>query len=326
MLTKLAVMALATLSGVVAHRSGHDEAGRYIPGGHQHLASAATWSYDRTDHIIGPSRWGDLTPQCNGNHQSPIDIDSSTYDATLRPLAFSYSHGWVNRTEVNTGHSIQVNEDASVSSNKLSGGALTGTYSAIQFHFHTTSEHTVQGANYPVELHIVHLNDDVGHQGATDAAQLAVVGLNFREGPSGTPDHPGLAPFIDALESVTVQDQTTRVNIDLNALLPTERDYWTYPGSLTTPSGTVAAPGCRETVTWHVLKSVQTISGEQYWKLREIMHNELTNRPVQPLNDRVIRTNSRDGWDATATTGGSAAGVVINFANMFTGLKVGGQA
>ena len=35
-------------------------------------------------------------------------------------------------------------------------------YSLLQFHFHTPSEHTINGKKYPMEMHLVH--KDARHQ------------------------------------------------------------------------------------------------------------------------------------------------------------------
>ena len=52
-------------------------------------------------------------------------------------------------------HTIQVNVDE--------GSSLTfenKVYMLNQFHFHTPSEHTLDGSNLPMEMHFVHLSND----------------------------------------------------------------------------------------------------------------------------------------------------------------------
>ena len=49
--------------------------------------------------------------------------------------------------------------------------------------------------------------------------------------------------------------------LDFATLLPPDRSYLTYTGSLTTPP-------CTEGVTWHVLTQPVTISLSQVWRRR----------------------------------------------------------
>lgn len=53
-------------------------------------------------------------------------------------------------------------------------------------------------------------------------------------------------------------------NFDPRSLLPGNFDYWTYPGSLTTPP-------LLECVTWIVLKEPITVSSEQVGFLERIL-------------------------------------------------------
>jgi carbonic anhydrase len=63
-------------------------------------------------------------------------------------------------------------------------------------------------------------------------------------------------------------------------LLPHNRDYYRFSGSLTTPP-------CTEGVRWFVMKSAVASSDDQIAKFRSILH-DANNRPTQPLNARVV--------------------------------------
>ncbi|NWI63780.1 CAH2 anhydrase, partial [Todus mexicanus] len=68
---------------------------------------------------------------------------------------------------------------------------------------------------------------------------------------------PEIQKVVDALNSIqTKGKQASFTNFDPTGLLPACRDYWTYPGSLTTPP-------LHECVVWHVLKEPITVSPEQ---------------------------------------------------------------
>jgi carbonic anhydrase len=68
--------------------------------------------------------------------------------------------------------------------------------------------------------------------------------------------------------------------INLSSLLPGQRDYYTYMGSLTTPP-------CTENVLWLVFKTPIQVSPEQIGIFARMYPNNA--RPVQPANDRLIK-------------------------------------
>ena len=82
------------------------------------------------------------------------------------------------------------------------------------------------------------------------------------------------------------QDIRGTTQMDLNALLPIDKTYWRFSGSLTTPP-------CTEGVTWAVLKTPVALSAEQLDKFHYIV-GPANNRPLQPLNERKI-TESYSG-------------------------------
>lgn len=223
-------------------------------------ASEGHWSYE-TD--AGPAHWGSLKPEfatCkDGMSQSPIDIDS-VKPGTLGPLSFDYKPGALEI--VNNGHSIQVNNK------RGSSFALDGkTYHLLQFHFHSPSEHTIDGKPADMVAHLVHKADD---------GQLGVVAVLIKQGKANPviealwkhmPDKPG--------EHRPLKDGV----IDVSGLLPKDRAYFNYSGSLTTPP-------CTEGVNWVVLKQPVEVSAEQLSAFRKLYDGNV--RPVQALNARHV--------------------------------------
>lgn len=124
------------------------------------------WSYEGEG---GPANWGNLKPEfalCGtGMTQSPIDL-SSAYKTKLNTIKFDYKETPLKI--VNNGHAIQVNYDPG-SSATIDGGK----YQLVQFHFHSPSEHTVDGKFYDMEMHLVH---------KSDKGDLAVVGVFLKKG------------------------------------------------------------------------------------------------------------------------------------------------
>ncbi|MCE2573641.1 carbonic anhydrase [Motilimonas eburnea] len=216
------------------------------------------WSY-RGD--TGPKFWGEISRTCQqGQQQSPIDILDAT-PARLDDIEWDYEHKLQNI--VNNGHTVQIN---------LQPGSeiefQDRDYQLKQVHFHTPSENHVKGKSYPFEAHLVHSNK---------AGELAVVAVFFEQGEANPaltslwqamPMHPG--------EKVSLK----KVQIDLNDLLPKQRSYYHFLGSLTTPP-------CSEGVKWLVMQQPITASEQQIAAFKLALPSA-NNRPIQALNDRPI--------------------------------------
>lgn len=221
------------------------------------------WGYTGS---VGPEHWGELSPKyrlaSEGKSQSPIDIDTSAVSPGAGDVSVQCT---ASVTElVNNGHSIQANAN--------SGGTLTtptGTYHLKQFHFHSPSEHTIDGKNAAMEMHMVH---------ADDAGNLAVVSVMIQEG-SENPFFAKLWPHIPAIRGSNQDVDGTPFGP--GDLLPAGRKTWRYSGSLTTPP-------CSEDVDWTVMQEPVEASAAQIAKFREIMYRN--NRPTQPLNGRAVQS------------------------------------
>ena len=245
----LATSALFLLAGCGTDSSAHD---------------AVHWSYTGDGE---PAHWGDLSPEYavakEGKRQSPIDLTGAQAATEPGELEFVYVPGSLNL--VNNGHTIQQNCDA--------GSVLKvgeASYDLLQFHFHSASEHTVDGHRFALEMHLVHANE---------AGELAVVGVLFDEGDSNE----FLAGFfgeLPAKEGATTVNPATSLNpIDV---LPEDRSHFVYDGSLTTPP-------CSEGVHWFVMSNAVSISSGQLAQFHELYEGNF--RPVQPLNGRdLLRT------------------------------------
>lgn len=228
-----------------------------------HAKDAPHWTYTGSE---GPEFWGDLSENfttCKiGSNQSPIDIKGSLLDANLPPIPFKYSM-LTPSTIVNNGHTVQVN--------MWSGGEITVDgikFKLKQFHFHTPSENKINGQNFPLEAHFVHLSDK---------NEIAVVAIVFAP---GTDD-----PTLKNLWTNLPMNAGDSVKLDSNSLKPLEFDdklvnYYRFNGSLTTPP-------CTEGVRWIVMKQPFHVSKAQVEKLQKAL-KQANNRPVQPLNARVI--------------------------------------
>jgi len=220
------------------------------------------WTYEGE---AGPEHWAELSPKyekCGtGTRQTPIDLASG--DAVpmgLEDVEFQY--GATEATVLNNGHTIQVNVPE--------GNAIVldgVSYGLVQFHFHTPSEHTIDGASYPLELHLVH-KDESGN--------LAVVGVMLEKGEK----NPVLAQvWGKSLPKSEGKEVALKSPLDLNALLPSDRAAYRYLGSLTTPP-------CSEGVKWIVMKSSVTMTTKQIAAFKKLF--PMNARPLQPINARSI--------------------------------------
>jgi carbonic anhydrase len=212
---------------------------------------------------VGPDHWqqfgSDFGACHDGKNQSPVDL-SRFIEAQLPPIAFDYAPG--GHQVVNNGHAIQVDY--------APGSRITvdGTDFALkQFHFHSPSENTINGKSFPMEAHFVH-SDAKGN--------LAVVALLFEEGASNQ--------VLEQVWPLVPKDEDDKAEIAPAVaaadLIGTERDYYRYDGSLTTPP-------CSEGVRWFVLKRPATASGAQLKVVSDTL-GQPNNRPVQPIGARVV--------------------------------------
>lgn len=210
----------------------------------------------------GPSNWGKLSAEyamCgSGLNQSPINL-SGFVEAELPPLTFNYSGMAVEI--LNNGHTVQANYHPG--SNLVVDGRI---FHLKQFHFHAPSENLLNGKSYPLEAHFVHADDD---------GDLAVVAVLFQLGD----DNRALAMLWDQLPQVGNSD-ILAAQVKATDLLPEDRDYYRFNGSLTTPP-------CSQGVIWLVMKQALPVSGAQVEKFTTLMGGP-NNRPVQPLNARMV--------------------------------------
>ncbi|EBW6088381.1 carbonic anhydrase family protein, partial [Salmonella enterica subsp. enterica serovar Enteritidis] len=105
---------------------------------------------------------------------------------------------------------------------------------------------------------------------------VVVVAVMFEVGA----ENPALATLWQKIPQNTDKSVALDAQIDMNALLPTDRTYWRFSGSLTTPP-------CSEGVTWLVMKHPLTLSDAQLKTFKALMHHD-NNRPTQPLHGRVV--------------------------------------
>jgi carbonic anhydrase len=237
------------LAAVDAHRAAS-----------QGVAHGASWSYAGE---TGPAAWGGLRPEfatcARGKRQSPIDIrDGIAVD--LEPVRFDYRASGF--SVIDNGHTVQAN---------VAGGNFIEVggrrFELVQFHFHRPSEERINGRQYDMSLHLVHKDAE---------GRLAVVGLLLERGAP----QPVVQRVWNDLPLEKHVEQPASQPLDLNALLPADRGYYTYMGSLTTPP-------CDEGVLWMVMRQPVTVSQAQIDIFARLY--PMNARPVQAASGRLIK-------------------------------------
>ncbi|WP_373796386.1 carbonic anhydrase [Neisseria dentiae] len=228
------------------------------------LAAAEThphWSYEGDK--SSPAHWGELSEafaMCGkGKNQSPVDLTDAVH-VSGNSIDFRYQPARF-RIE-NNGHTVQLTPDAGGETLDIGGKKMQ----LKQFHFHTPSEHTFNHRHFPMEAHFV-------HQSST--GELAVLTVLFQEGRN----NPALAQIL-AKHLKAGQSAQTAAPLDINTLFPANRRHFRLNGSLTTPP-------CSEGVNWIVLETPVSAGAGQIKAMAKMIGHP-NNRPVQPLNARIV--------------------------------------
>ncbi|KAG4970588.1 hypothetical protein AAZX31_13G129000 [Glycine max] len=222
----------------------------------------------------GPSHWGELKKEwetCkSGKMQSPIDLSSHRVRVVPKLGELKKYYTPQNATIKNRGHDIELKWEDAGSIN------INGTeFFLHQCHWHSPSEHTINGRRYDLELHMVHESKNI--KGKT---KFAVVGLFYK---IGRPD-PVLKKLSKFIKTMVYGEEKNIGVFDPSKIKLGGKKYYRYMGSLTVPP-------CTEGVIWTINKKIRTVSRAQVKLLREAVHDhaEKNARPIQPINRRGIQ-------------------------------------
>lgn len=248
--------------------------------------------YDYKEHGSDWSKFG----QCHGPNQSPVDISQHVdiQGQTKYVLWFDYYLDPDLQPDhkamiVNDGHGLRFD----VPSNDIDMGYVKigkTEYTAMEYQFHAPSEHTINGAVFPLEMQIYNFaHDDTG---------IVAISIFFREGESN--------PFLASLrQAAGGQDGPTwggfsgktRIDgrftgaFDLENVIPRgdvskEAPFFNYKGSLTQPP-------CTEGVDWWLLSKPITASRDEIRFIRKSIFKSVSSphgnaRETQSLGNRKV--------------------------------------
>ncbi|KWO49718.1 carbonate dehydratase [Burkholderia sp. MSMB1459WGS] len=198
----------------------------------------------------------------SGDAQSPVAIDPGTVTQATRYADENNAIGMhiadTRAKAIDNGHTIQIVPAAG-------SATIRGRHFRLQqIHFHSPSEHTLDGRTYPIEGHFVLRAQD---------GRLAVVAVLYRRGAEN-------AQFAAVMDALKTGDTASLPSFRAAALMPVDANtYYHYLGSLTTPPLT-------ENVEWYVLAEPVELSADDITAFRmRYSHNA---RAVQPLNGRPL--------------------------------------
>ena len=224
---------------------------------------SAAWAYDGAH---GPDHWAQLAPEnaaCgSGRRQSPIDITDGI-QVELDAVQFDYRPSGFR--VVDNGHTVQVNV---APGNSIE--VLGRHYELVQFHFHRPSEERIDGKPFDMVVHLLHQSAD---------GRLAMIAVLLEQGSA----QPTVQAVWNNLPLEKGDEVAAKAPIDVSALLPSDRRYYTYMGSLTTPP-------CSEGVLWMVMKVPVQISPEQLAIFARLY--PMNARPIQARHGRLIKESN----------------------------------
>ena len=258
---RLAAQARETLAGkrrvtVSSASGGRSRGSKAIA---EESASVA-WSYAGSG---APMFWGKLNSDyalcASGRRQSPVDLREG-FAVDLEPIHFSYQPALFRVTD--SGRNLVVSSY---------GGSLSllgKPYVLTHFQFHRPSETAMDGKHFDMEVQLTHRAED---------GKLVILSVFLEKGAEN--------PLIQHVLNNLPLERGGELappgqRLDIEKLLPTDRRYYTFMGSLTTPP-------CTEDVQWLVFKQPLAISPEQL-SIFERLHPPNA-RPLQPGFGRIIK-------------------------------------
>ena len=241
-----------------------------------HLGACAACSRQTEDAEVAPPRVPSENPAPavevmpgldHGLLQSPVNIITNSAEDERHEIAFNLHHAEASYLE---------NKGTTVELDFPKGSSITfdgKEYRLKQLHFHTPSEHQVDGVIFPMEMHVV---NTIEPKTPDDLPQYLVLSFLYK---MGDPD-PIITSFLDQVPTKVGKEELEAGEVAL-ADYEAELDYsyYHYRGSLTTPPYT-------ETVEWLVVQKIHEASPEQIRRLHGIEGDNA--RMVQPLYGRRV--------------------------------------
>jgi carbonic anhydrase len=266
-------------------------------------AVADAWTYNDF------GQWATESATCASTvaNQSPIDIATANPETTAAPLIFQGLPDSANTTQIKqqlviNDHTWDVDWDIDNRAEEVYGvqyqaeGGEMKIYKLHGFHFHSPSEHTIDGQHYDFEAHLVHAcYGNITCQTQDENDELLVVSVLMNVGDA----HPFLSSFwptFQTLASGTGDGIMDRIANPYNNLVPPQpHDFYRYQGSTTTPS-------CVQNVEWFLMKTTATLSQDQLTQYRTAITNHPGTQTLTALTASAAPAGVNPNWDVSLGT------------------------
>ncbi len=209
----------------------------------------------------GPGHWEGVCT--TGQMQAPIDIKDPEQIPIppLPPMQFSYAPADLDMVNDCNNYTIKLRFPKNYWFKYR-----RKPYRLSEIRFREPGETAVNGKRPPMALQFVHLAPEttilIIEVPVVVGKENQVIKKLWEHIPQGGKEYKPAAAKINPMD-----------------LLPVDRSYYRFPGSLTTPI-------CNEGVQWFVMKHPIEMSKAQIDKYRKYYHD--TARPLQPLNGRPL--------------------------------------
>jgi len=210
------------------------------------------------DGPLGPSHWPELCR--TGRMQAPIDIQHAE-KLRIDDLKFNYQPADLDILNDCNRYRILVKLPDNY---WLTVGKKP--YFLTEFHFREPGENAVNGKRPRMSVQFVHFSAE----GVFLIVEVPVVAGR---------ENPVIKTLWEHIPAPGKEAKVSGVKINPMDLLPADRSFYRFPGSLTTPI-------CNEVVTWYVMKSPIELSEAQIAEYATHYHSVA--RPLQPLNSRPV--------------------------------------
>jgi len=239
------------------------EHGQHAQHEHHHLRlpmgeekCAPTFTYEAGPR--GPRHWPGLCG--SGKMQAPIDIEQSE-KLEIDNLKFNYQPAALDIVNDCNQYRILVKFPDNY---WLTVGKKP--YFLTELHFRQPGENAVHGRRPIMSVQFLHFSPE----GVFLVIEVPVVAGK---------ENPVIKTLWEHLPAPGKELKPEGVRINPADLLPTDRSFYRYPGSLTTPI-------CNEVVQWYVMKGPIEMSEAQIAEYTKHYHD--TARPLQPSNDQPV--------------------------------------
>jgi carbonic anhydrase len=226
----------------------------HLPMGEAKCAPAFTF----TPGPLGPASWGALCKA--GKMQAPIDI-SATEKLPVDSLKIGYQPSVLDIINDCNQYRVLIKFPDNY---WLTVGKKP--YNLAELHFREPGENAVGGKRPRMSIQFVHFSPE----GVFLVIEVPIV--------AGS-ENPVIKTLWQHVPPPGKESRVEGIKINPADLLPSDRSFYRFPGSLTTPD-------CNEVVIWYVMKKPVELSESQIQEYARRYHNAA--RPLQPLNGRPV--------------------------------------